>query len=73
MHLPGSRLAPSPPQRVSIPVKLYVTTEPVTLNPKGPPGRGVQYHDPWGHNVESEGVIQRVLSFEFCTTGVSRE
>ena len=34
-----------------------VTTEPVTLNPKGAPGKGVRYHDPWGHNVESEGVI----------------
>ena len=34
-----------------------VTTEPVTLNPKGSPARGVKYHDPWGHNVESEGVI----------------
>ena len=34
-----------------------MTTEPVTLNPKGAPGKGVRYHDPWGHNVESEGVI----------------
>ena len=34
-----------------------VTSEPVTLNPKGSPSSGTKYHDPWGHNLESEGVI----------------